>query len=386
MVRRTVLVVALAAVVGSLLAPAAASAEVAGSWDHRSLAVNGTYTVLVGQFGGDGADDLLFYAPGSAADSLWIGHDGARGSATFTKVGLTINGTYRPIVGDFGGDDYDDVLWYAPGGAPDPLWVSADTPTAFDTTRKLAVSGTFTPIALHDRSAAGRKDDVLWYAPGPAKDYLYHFAESTTGTYTVLQPSISGSFQVVPGDWNADDRDDVFLYAPGSAPDYRWLATTSGSFTSGAVNQGGSYRPVPIADPAGDGILWWGDGSAAEAYWRSDGRDFRALPVPKVDVTATVVPGGIGTALVIVPDAVDGLFSGTASGGAFFSLAAPGHDIGAGIRPIVGDFDDDGYIDVVFYGPGSRPDQLWYSVPPASAASLAGSPRALVAAGSTPSR
>ena len=44
---------------------------------------------------------------------------------------MTVNGSYRPIVADVAGDDYADILWYAPGTAPDSLWVSTNTPGTF---------------------------------------------------------------------------------------------------------------------------------------------------------------------------------------------------------------------------------------------------------------
>ena len=104
----------------------AGSAESADDahWEYRTASVEGVYQPLVGDFAGDQGDDILWYAPGEGVDVLWIANAGARGSDSFTRVRFSVDGDYRPVVGDFVGDDYDDILWYRPGTTPDPIWAS----------------------------------------------------------------------------------------------------------------------------------------------------------------------------------------------------------------------------------------------------------------------
>src|SRR3954452_11416815 len=90
----------------ALLATVAVSAGTANSagdaeWDYRSASIDGVYQPLVGDFAGDGADDIFWYAPGEATDVLWIAHAGSRGSDSFTRVRFSVDGDYRPVVGDF---------------------------------------------------------------------------------------------------------------------------------------------------------------------------------------------------------------------------------------------------------------------------------------------
>jgi hypothetical protein len=349
---------ALVLVLTGLVGAEAAHAEVADGWDYRSLSVNGAYQPLVGQFGGDEATDILWYAPGSAPDSLWIGRAGERGAAAFTRVNLTINGTYTPIVGDFFGDDYTDIIWYAPGRAGDFAWVSDEVPGYF-TTKPLTINGTYKVNVLQDYSGTNRKDDILWYAPGAGKDFVWHLADTGSGTYSTVNLSINGTFQRIVGDWNADGRDDLVLYRPGTAADYRWASKSDGSFAQSSLTINGTYEPATVYQPDGDGILWWGDGATREAYWVRNGATFRSVGVPAVPPIGSVTTWGLGSVIVTVPNDVDGAFSGDQFAGDWFGLAGESHDKTTQ-KPLVGDYDGDGYLDIVWYGSGSTSDELWY--------------------------
>ncbi|MGQ0434863.1 MAG: FG-GAP-like repeat-containing protein, partial [Microthrixaceae bacterium] len=84
-----------------------------------SQSVTGTYTPIPGDFNGDGAADIFWYAPGTAPDPLWLSNS----NSTFTSAPQSVSGTYTPIPGDHDGDGTTDIFWYAPGTAPDTLWL-----------------------------------------------------------------------------------------------------------------------------------------------------------------------------------------------------------------------------------------------------------------------
>ncbi len=381
MIQRLSVATAVLALVTALFAPVKASAELGDGWDYRALALSGTYKTVVGQFAGDGATDILFYAPGSAGDSLWIGHKGARttGGSTvsggFTKVSMSIGGDFVPVAGDFGGDDYDDILFYGVGSAVDSLWISANIAGYFDKTRKVNVGGTYQPKVLRDYRSVGAKDDILFLGPGSAKDYYWHFTDRTSapynapGTYTSRELNVNGAYQLVIGDFSGDYIEDVVLYQQGTAPDYKWVSTAGGAFAQTNLSMAGSYQPVTIFSELRDGILWWGNGSGPPRLWRSTGSAFQNVPIEPVDVAATVVSAGLDGAFIEVPGtlpaAQDRYFHETTADD-FFTLAGTAHDQTTA-RPLVGDFDDDGYIDVAWYGPGTQPDELWFTNPEAGA-------------------
>jgi hypothetical protein len=52
-----------------------------------------------------------------------------------------------------------------------------------------------------------------------------------------------------------------------------------------------------------------------------------------------------------------------------YYLANPNHDFGVATQVATGDFDNDGVFDSLWYGPGTRKDEVWYGLPEADALS-----------------
>jgi hypothetical protein len=350
--------VALSLVVGALggIRPAAAAPSL---WVYRSLAVSGVYQPLVGDFGGDGADDVLWYGPGDVKDSLWLGRAGQRGSGAFRKIDLGIKGRFKPVVGDFAGDEHDDVFWYAPGSAADYLWISDGTGRFTSVSRP--VSGTFTAHRLIDYHPGG-KDDLFFSDKNAGRpDYLWRTAEDASGAVTSVRVDAPALTTPIVGDWNGDGYEDLFLYGPGDRPDQRWLLLPDGTRKATRANVSGTYSPVVVYDNPNDGILWWGPGARPEAFWHSDGSSFANVRVRTVDGTAThLAPWPIQAAVISGTDVVDALFVGTAEEAEFYRLADDAHEKTTEQQPVVGDFDDDGAYDVLWYGMGWSADELWY--------------------------
>jgi hypothetical protein len=73
----------------------------------------------------DGREDAFFYGPGNLEDQVGysIPDTPPTSGPAFSLNTTSISGTnYIPLVGDFNGDGHDDIFWYGPGSAPDSIW------------------------------------------------------------------------------------------------------------------------------------------------------------------------------------------------------------------------------------------------------------------------
>jgi len=353
------------AFVATLLVSAAppATAEGDGLWDYRLVGVNGTYQPIRGFFDFDEIMDILWYAPGTAPDSIWFGTAG--GGGEFLRSSIRIDGRYTPITGDFGADGFTDILWYAPGTAPDSIWFGGDTGSF--TRRSVTVNGVFSPIVLRDLRPDG-KDEIFWYAPGSAPDVLWRFAEDGTGGHTSMSEQVNGLFRPIIGRWDSDQLEDIVWYGPGSAPDALWLTNSGGPFSRRPLAVNGTYDPVTInGSGETDGIYWYAPGPATDAMWRANvgfEGGFTSRHPGQVSAYCDSVEGDvIIPAILYCPDGrelrVDDLDTTENVFDASVSLNVP-----SGFIPIFGGFDGDGRLDLFWYGPGSEIDQIWYSVDP----------------------
>src|SRR3546814_10529587 len=57
------------------------------------------------------------YRAGVIGDLFW-----RRPAAGIVRSQLTISGVFRPAVGDFDGNGIDDIFWYGPGSHYDRVW------------------------------------------------------------------------------------------------------------------------------------------------------------------------------------------------------------------------------------------------------------------------
>src|SRR6202030_804202 len=97
---------------------------------------------IVGDFNGDGADDIFWYTGGTGGEHLWLGSGFGLIQAAVTPA---IHNSYIPVVGDFNGDGTTDILWYAPGPATDSVWYGS--PAGLQPGPHVSVNGVYEPLA-----------------------------------------------------------------------------------------------------------------------------------------------------------------------------------------------------------------------------------------------
>ncbi|MDE0802011.1 MAG: hypothetical protein OSA99_01685 [Acidimicrobiales bacterium] len=248
--------------------------------ESESFQVSGTYQPLVGISSCGGAPESLFilwYAPGSANDYLWRLDDPSVDD--HTSEPLPVNGVYEPIVGDFDGDGCDDIFWYAPGSARDYIWYG-NAAGGFDS-KSVTVNGTYRPVAAN--MSADDTDDVFWYAPGSGQEFIWDGHEDRTFT-SHIGPTVNGDYLV------ATYYSTWMFHKPGPGQDYLWAGVVAGE-TAPAVNVAvdfdGSYIPLGGVSS----IFLYGPGSAEDlAIVDVDEETFEPTTIPAT-INGTYVPG-----------------------------------------------------------------------------------------------
>ncbi len=286
--------------------------------------VSGTYTPVVGDLDGNGSTDILWYAPGTAADYLWLFQD----DDSIVVQPKTINGTYRPFVGDWIREEGDpesvDIFWYAPGTAPDSIWAAAGGGTFVP--HPQTVNGTFTPLVgafTPDTSpgVGGSTDpslDIFWYAPGAAADSLWN--GNNDGTFTKIPKGVSGTYRPFVGYFDGYGVEDIFWYSP-TGGDSVWLGDPdTGLQTSHPATIGSGYTPVVGAFLIPDEpILWWSP-TGPDDFW--------------------------------LPEGEPGVWE--------YSTLANNTDMGSGYLPVTGDFDGNGRNDIYWLRPGAGSERMFW--------------------------
>lgn len=250
------------------------------------VSVKGSYTPIVGRFTRLDLDDIIWYAPAwlgsSGIDRRWTPCVGCPGGP-FTKSDLAhqIHGDYEPVVGDFAGDGHDDIIWIG-YNAGSFLWtndgdggfISSALNTSGASTEDLAAT-------LPDSRLGSGKDDLIWSRAdhSPWNSVMWIFPDDGSGIPLRKEiPEING---LIVGDFDGNGASDL-MDAPwaalcddnpydgdcpateyGTPLTYRRRATgESTTFTEAKQRINNNYWPVVgrfegTGDPTDD-IVWVG--------------------------------------------------------------------------------------------------------------------------------
>ena len=241
-----------------------------------------------------------------------------------------------------------------------------------------SVSGTYQVLA-GDFSGDGL-DDIFWYAPGGSKDYLWR---SPVTSHTSVEVGVSGTYVPLVGDFDGDDRDDIFWYRPGSGADYVWTGRTnspsSSPFGDHAVTVNGNYEPVvgDFDDDGVDDVFWFRPSSSTHYLWfGASGLAFRSVPVSTaidaIDATGDFDGDGRTDLVDHRPGAAsDSILYANGSGFDRHTVSVSGS-----YELLAGDFDDNGADDLYWYSTGAGNDYVWFHETrrPASGTQPSGAP------------
>lgn len=343
-------------------------------FDQRTATVNGTYTAFTGDFDGDGESDMYWFGPGAAADSVAWG----KSNMTFT-AGTDSTGTdYKPFTGDFDRDGYTDIFWYGPGATQDRLsWGRSDRTFGSDKGYNTAgielpnaAANVYTPL-VGDFDGDGFSD-IFWYAPGAAAD-LQWFGGGGGRRFIQTSTAVAETFdKALVGDFNGDGRSDVFWYSR-LAKSYVSYGTAARTFTrveakdtAAKVLPQTTWTSILVGDFDGDGrsdLYFYVSGATADLQWfGTAGNSFNAT----ADQTSVVYKPVVGD---FNGDALDDIFwysettTDKISWGAStrtFPTANQPFSISTGYRLIVGDYDGNSAKDLYAYSPGNAGENIYY--------------------------
>jgi RHS repeat-associated protein len=223
-----------------------------GGYNAKSFGVSNTYTPLVGDFDGDSYSDIYWYGSGAASDTLWFGDDDVDAAGTSFDTGTTtVNGVYLPVTGDFDGNGADDIFWYAPGSTADAIWYFSTSVRNQWTSVSKTVSGTFTLVA--GNFDGDGFSDVMFHTASSAVDNVWWGQASQAGFGPTGQsdPNLTGTFVPFAGDFDGDGKDDLFAYSASGA-DTMWWGTTRSGFGKTAGQIGLSAQSTMTAAYAYD--------------------------------------------------------------------------------------------------------------------------------------
>ena len=198
----------------------------------------GTEIPLVGDFNGDGKDDIATFTRGNAGDVFVALSDGSKFNGNGVKWHDNFcMGTEIPLVGDFNGDGKDDIVTFTRGTANDVFVALSDGSKFTGTAVKwhdYFCTGAEIPL-VGDFSGDG-KADIATFTRGTSGEVFVATSTGTafTGTGTKWHDKFCyGSEIPVAGDYNGDKKCDILTFLLNATADV-YGATSSGKTFSGS--------------------------------------------------------------------------------------------------------------------------------------------------------
>jgi hypothetical protein len=204
-----------------------------GSWTGAGHGADGWY---VGDFNGDGMDDIFRYVPGISGAQVFLS-DGTQFlyAGSWTGAGHGTDGWY---VGDFCRQcEYmSDIFRYLPGASGADVFVSDEM--QFNHSGSWTGAGHGTDGWYIGNFNRDDVDDIFRYIPGTSGADVFLSDEEKfvhMGTWTGAGHGTDGWYV---GDFDGDGYDDIFRYLPGFSGADMFLATCSVEVITSIAQEG----------------------------------------------------------------------------------------------------------------------------------------------------
>ena len=226
----------------------------------------------VGDFNGDGRDDIFRYMPGVSGAQVLLSNGSSFGTPTsWTGAGFGDQGWY---IGDFNGDNRDDILRYVGGTSGAQVYLSNGS--SFNYAGSWTGAGNNGKWYIGDFNGDGR-DDIFRYVPGVSGAQVMLSTGSSFASPVSWTGAGYGDQGWYVGDFNGDNRDDIFRYVGGTSGAQVYLSTGSSFSYSGSWTGSGNNGKWYIGDYNGDNrddIFRYAPGVSGAQVFLSNGSGF----------------------------------------------------------------------------------------------------------------
>lgn len=343
----------------------------------------GDYTVLTADFDGDGADDVYWHHPDGTCDSLWLSRDSGTllptplldptddnwGELPHQPDGEIIrppDPDAVPLAGDFlNADGRAEIAWFNPASANMVVWESvdpvpppgdnqgvfeygSDSPENLFVARNQPLGGTFDHAIVGnfgDGDGTAGTDDIYLVTYDDSDDKVLYGTSTTSGEpFSGLTMTGNNAFSttsaplVAVGNLDADGYDDIVWFAPGAATDHLWYGAGNIAKSESEAFEHQSWSPVNNIARLVVGNFGQGDSGCAAC---DDIYLFNNVTLGNESGYEFQYLGSTTRAMSYL--ALGDQFTPTLQNT---------------LEHAVGDFDNDGWDDVLWYGPGAQTDRL----------------------------
>jgi hypothetical protein len=200
--------------------------------------------VVMGDFSGDGIEDLLFHNETTGATRIWVmDSTGNRSTVTFPgsqTVGFEIQG-----VGDFDNDGDADIFWRNNSTGDNSIWrMASNLKDGASLTPPALVGSAWHVVGAGDLNEDGT-DDLLWNYTGQTGQKIWSMSAGTYGSEIIPPAAPTGENFSGIMDMNGDGNQDILYYNPTTGRARVWtmvnfVRTAQG--TTSVFGAGGAWR------------------------------------------------------------------------------------------------------------------------------------------------